>query len=190
MTEPYLRPNFTDEPPLGLTLEQFIQTVLVGMTGIDGTLVRAKWQPEPPKQPDIMVNWLAFAISTTTPDANGFLGVTKTGRVQYQRHETLDISCSIYGPNAYDTMRLIRDGFQVPQNFDNLRVANMGFVEVGQGIHMPELINERWFNRFEVSVVLRRETQRFYPVLTFLSAHGTIYSTIEGGDIAIPWAAS
>lgn len=159
----------------GLTLTQFIQTVLVGMSGLDPRLVRPKWQEAPPKQPDLSVNWLAYAIINNTPDANGYSGTMPDNSFVYQRHEELEVGCSFYGPDAMDFASLVRDGFQIQPNLAALQMAKMGFKEVGPARPVPDLINERWINRIEMSVFIRREVVRTYPILTILSASGTIH---------------
>lgn len=188
----YTLPTSTVGPPRDLTLTQFLQTIFVGLTGLDGTMVRPKWQPAPPKQPDIDVSWMAFGIADDNPDANGYLGILPDGSAQYQRQTQLDISCSIYGPQALEIAGLIRDGFQIPQNIQSLTLANMGFVETGRASHIPDLVNERWINRVEMNVTLRRQVQRSYAVLTFLSAHGTVYTQTDGigNQITVPIAVS
>lgn len=183
----YVLPIRTDQPPRQLNLVQFLQTVLVGVTGLPGTLVRPKWQMNPPKQPDIGVDWVAFNIDQNIPDANGYLGVTNTGAVISQRHEVLEVGCAIYGDKSMETAGLIRDGFQIPQNVNGLRSANMGFVEVGPAHRVPDLVNERWVNRYQMSIFLRREIQRTYPILTLLSAHGTIHSVTGNESYLSEW---
>ena len=66
----FLKPNpqppaLTTVPPK-LTLIQFIQTLLVGLSELSSDLVRSEWQLEPPKQPDATVNWLAFGIKDSS----------------------------------------------------------------------------------------------------------------------------
>lgn len=183
----YILPTSTTPLPGGLTLNQFIQTVLVGISGITGTLVRPSWQAEPPKQPDITVDWIAFGINLATPDANGYVDTDEDENTVSQRHELLDIGVSIYGPLAFTTYGLIRDGFQIQPNLDGLRSANMGFVEVGPARQVPDFVNGRWVGRIQTNIFLRREIQRVYPILTLLSANGTIHTVIGNEDYLLDW---
>jgi hypothetical protein len=175
--QPYIKPVPNGTPPLprGLSLTQFIQTLFVGISGLPGSLVRPLWQPEPPEQPDINVDWMGIGIQVVSPNIYLFIGVNAVNAVQTQRHELLEVTCHIYGPNAIDTAGIIVDGFQIPTNLSALFLANMGMVETSTLRHVPDLINERWFDRIILSVFLRREIQRVYPVLTITSASGTIY---------------
>lgn len=188
MTVPYIVPSHTVPIPRGLSVTQFLQTVFVGISNLPGPLVRPKWQKEPPKEPgDIDVNWMSLGIETAAPDANGYLGVDEEERTNSQRHETLEVSCSIYGADALDTYELIRDGLQIPQNLYALRSASMGIVEVGPARQVPDFVNERWIGRVQTSVFFRREIQRIYPILTILSASGTIHSITGNEEYLSHW---
>jgi len=283
--------------PGNLTLKQFLQTVFVGISGLPGELVRPRWQPNPPKQPDLFVNWLAIGLTQSRPDAYAYVGpslgqnafgsvtmrcnplagdtltvngtavtfvasspsgnqvlinsdplvtlsnlnsflvassdtnlkaltyslfyqtITMTAVVlgsagnsitlastgiqlvlsgptlaygtdsnnATQRHEDLEIQCAFYGPSSDDYAGVVRDGFQIPQNLEALRSANMGFVSTSQTTHVPDLVNERWIDRYEMSVFLRREVMRNYPILSFASASGTIESIVSGNLKSIAW---
>lgn len=188
MTIAYVLPSSTTPIPGGLTLTQFIQTVMVGVSGLSGPLVRPKWQVEPPKQPDITVNWMAMGIDVSTPDANSWLGLDNSGALNTQRHEGLEVGCSIYGPDAMEIAGLIRDGFQIPNNLEALRSANMGFTEVSPARHIPDFVNERFVNRVQMSVFLRREIQRIYPIVSVTSAVGTIHTVIGNEQYLLDWA--
>lgn len=183
----YVRPISTQPLPRQLNFNQFIQTVLVGVSGLDGPLVRPKWQIAPPKQPDLATNWLAFGAAISKPDAGAFIGVNAEGANITQRHEQIDIPCSFYGPDAAEIAAIVRDGFQIPQNLEGLRSANMGFVETTLALHIPDLVNERFINRVEMTVVLRREVQRIYPILTILSATGRVHTVLGDEEYLFDW---
>lgn len=184
----YLTPSSSSGLPGGLTLNQFLQTVLVGISGLDGPLVRPKWQVAPAKQPDIGVSWMAFGVVSNTPDANSYVALNDSGVNTSQRHEQLDIQCAFYGPEAMTYAALLRDGFQIQQNLEALRTADMGFVSTGSMLHIPELVNERFIDRIEMGVVLRREIKRVYAILSFVSATGRIHTVLGTEDYLLPWA--
>ncbi len=189
----YLTPTASQGLPGGLTLTQFIQTVLVALSGIDGTLVRPKWQLNPPKSPDAGVDWLAFAIVEQTPDQNAYVGmkvVSGQGVSDFQRQERLEIQCGFYGPNAMDKAALVRDGFQIQQNVEALRAANMGYAEIAPARRLPDLVHERWIDRVEQTLFLRRQVQRTYPVLSLLNANGTIHTVLGNEAYLLNWKTS
>ena len=188
----YLNRPVTVPIPNNLTFTQFIQTVLVGVSGLAGELVRPDWQLNPPKRPDQNVNWLAFGVSESTPSFNSLTDLVQNGDdapfYQSQHQESFVIKLSVYGPDSLDLYRLIRDGFQIPQNREGLLKAKMGLVDVSKAIRNPELIDERWFDRWECFVNMRYEAIRTYPVLTLVGADGTIWAPISTDDnFHVPW---
>lgn len=189
----YLQPA-TPALPRNLTFTQFLQTVLAGVSGFDGSLVRPEWQQKPPKQPDIDVNWLVFGVSDS--EAMGFpyqgnvtVGSTTTFQTQY--HEKVTLQCSMYGPEALENFRLLRDGLYMTQNNEALVSANFGLIGISKGVRAPELIDERWFNKWVFQIGLYYEQQRTYPVLTFLSAGGKAWIPVTtNNNFSVSWLAS
>lgn len=185
----YIKPTSTVPIPGKLSFNQFIQTVLVGISGLSGFMVRPDWQAEPPKHPDILTNWIAFGLNSAAPDANLWIGVDEDDVTNTQRNQTLEVALSIYGPDFYETYGLLQDGFQIPNNLEGLRSANIGFVEITPAIVAPDLINERWVKRITTSIILRRGIQRVYPILTLLSANGSIHTVVGNEEYLVPWEA-
>lgn len=183
----YLQPGSSSGLPGQLTLNQFVQSVLVGISALSGDLVRPDWQVAPPKEPDIFTNWMAFGIVLSKPDIYAYVATDANGVTTTQRHQLLEVMCSFYGPNAMDNASLVQDGFQITQNLEALRAANMGFVETNEANHIPDLVNERWRERVMMSIFMRREIQRVYPILPILSAKGTIHAVVGNQEINIDW---
>lgn len=293
----YLLPAPLAPLPANLTFKQFLQQVFVGVSGLPGDLVLPRWQTNPPKQPDLLTNWMALAATVSTPDANAYVGVSlptyATGTVQLrcnpisgetvtvngvlitfvttlttgnqvligttsittasnlkiflsssilsgiilatytvlsnvvtitavlvgssgndftlssvgrgvlvsgdtltggntngnitQRHEDIQVDCAFYGPDCWEYSGIVRDGFQIPQNLEGLRSVNMGFVGTSQAMHVPDLIHERWVDRFEMSVFLRREVMRSYPILSLVSVSGFIVAGFANSEKTVNW---
>lgn len=157
-------------------LDRFLQQYVAGITGLDGKLIRQRWQVEPPNLPDAGVNWVAIGVMNF--DADKFSVVMHhsegEGFDELQRHEVFDLLCSFYGPNADKYSSLLRDGLSIIQNREPLFLAGMALVEVGQIVSVPAIIKQTWQYRVDVPVRFRRAIQRYYPVLNLLSAEGTI----------------
>lgn len=183
-----------DTTPPGLTFVQFIQQLLVGLSTFDGKLVRPDWQKEPAKRPDIDTNWAAFGFGNALADFNAY--VTAGDNVEepapsLQRNELVQINLSVYGPEAYNNIGLIRDGFQLSQNLQSLRQANIGYAYDNPAIHVPDFFNERWYDRWRMEIFVRRSITRVYPILSFVSASGVIYTqTANEPNYELPFAAS
>ncbi|MCY1284136.1 hypothetical protein D9M70_330300 [compost metagenome] len=167
----YLSPEGTPTPA-DETLEDILQSMVAGITGLPGKYVRPRWQPGNPKQPEPTVNWCAIGVMHTRSDANPAIehDGTGDGEDQYQRHQEVILLTTFYGPNAQGYAQILADGIYVPQNSEAMRAKNMAFVEVGEIIAAPELINQQWVRRYDLRIRLRRKIERTYPVLNILSA--------------------
>lgn len=179
----------TETPlPGALTLVEFIHELLAGVTGINNTLVRPNWQENPPKQPDIATNWLAYGIRVNNRPVNTYVGTIEDEDLQpvttQEAQENIQVECSFYGPLAYDNACNLRAGLTISQNLEVLRDANMGFKDTSDIINGPDLVNERWIQRQIITVTLVRYDQRLYPILSFASASGVIHTD---NDLEIPW---
>lgn len=178
----YLNQPTTEKLPPGLTLEQFLQTVVVGISGYHQQLVRPNWQLEPPKQPDVATDWIAFGVSTIAQDDNAFVGHLTDTTAYLTRQQDIDVQLSFYGPNAIDNIPKFVDGFQITQNLEALTKADMGYKGFSKPTRMPDLINERWVQKWIVTLTLVRKVLRTYPILSFASVSGTINTVVQGNN--------
>src|ERR1700689_2042691 len=106
----YLLPAQNSALPNRLTFVQFLQTVLVGVSGLPGDLCRPDWQPAPPKQPDLGIDWMGFGILRQKPNIYSYVGTDANGVTTTQRHQDIELQLQIYGPNCLDNASLIQDG--------------------------------------------------------------------------------
>jgi hypothetical protein len=172
-TAGYLIPNA--EPIYDNDLDDLFQTVVVGIVGLPGRLVRPRWQPNPPQQPPFNENWCALGIMRNTSDAFAYEKLVSgtngnaDGAVLIERDELIYVMHSMYGPGAAANSKRLRDGLEISQNRDALIAAGVALVEVEESITAPALLQETWVRRVDTQVVFRRRTSRAYPVLTIES---------------------
>lgn len=169
----YLQPAGTVTPVADLDLDLVVQALVAGVTGLPGDRVRPRWQSTQPRMPEITVDWCAVGVTLTdTERGTAYIDHDGTGdgHDDLVRHEQLEVLVSFYGPGAARNAVLLRDGLQIAQNRAALDAQGMAFVESGPVRTVPELVNEQWLRRCDVSLILRRVVRREYPVLNILSA--------------------
>ena len=64
----------------------------------------------------------------------------------------------------------------------------MAIVYVGNITHAPELINERFFDRADMTMTVRREIRREYRILPFVAANGLIRANRDIETLTREWA--
>ena len=168
--------------PDGDGLDDALQALVAGVTGLDPTLVRPRWQPTPPQQPERDVTWAAVGVQSQAPDDNPYEAHDPTGEGvdHVQRHETLAVMVSFYGPQSQAVAGILRDGLFIGQNREAASALGLRLVEVGALARVPSLVNTIWLNRVDVPVTFRRQVNRTYPIRNLLSAVGTIQSDAPG----------
>ncbi|WP_025138084.1 hypothetical protein [Achromobacter sp. DH1f] len=186
----YLAPAVVSPPLTDLDLDLVFQAYVKGITGLPGALVRPRWQPTVPKDPEIGVDWCAVGVTPRTRsqdypaiqhDPSG------DGHDRLTRHQELEVLVTFYGPNAMRYADLLRDGSYMPQNGEQISVQGISFVEAGDAIAAPELVNQRWLKRYDLPMRFRRVIRRDYSVLNLLGAEATIQSdTGPGAEVVVP----
>lgn len=172
-------------PLEGPALLDFIQGWIVGLTGLDGPLVRPEWQAEPPNIPAAGTAWCSFGITDRDSDDFPWIGHNPAflgdqwqpppdGMDLLQRNETLWLHLIFYDlgatgmADAYGA--LMRDSAIIPQNREYLQRGGITVGSTGRLVAVPELIKERWLYRVDLTIELRRQIYRAYPVRDIASA--------------------
>ena len=183
--------GYLPEQQLPATLENpgladLIQGLLAGVTGMDPTLVRPRWQVTPPNEPALGTDWIAFGFTERTPEpstpwifhdgaANGGLG-----QDILRKNQDLHLTVSCYGPNAEDYGDRVHDGFYIPQNLELLGANGIKMVDTEPMVTVPELVNAVWIPRTDLPIRLRRHTERAYAIENIVSVPIAITDTIGG----------
>jgi hypothetical protein len=153
---------------------------IAGITGIDNTLVRPRWQQEQPNIPDINVDWCAFGITEKTNPGNPF-EVHYPASVNYpdgynelRRHQDFSALITLYGINAEKNAMVLSSGIFVAQNNEVLNGYGIFVTGHGQSTTIPELIKNKWVFRVDLTIDFRRQITLDYPVLNILSSESDI----------------
>lgn len=150
-------------------LDLIFQAAVVGITGLPGDMVRPRWQATPPVQPERDVNWCAVGVIDVVADANAAFVDGDTSS-QLQRHETMTVLASFYGPQSSGYRQRLRDGLAVKQNQDALKAQGIAFCYADGETIAPALVNNTWRRRHDIRLVFRRNARRSYEILSILSA--------------------
>lgn len=151
-------------------LEDLLQQWMSHISGLPPELVRPRWQKTPPPLPPVDTNWCAFGIIGWPVDnAPAFTNQTDDA-AQLWRHETFECMASFYGPAGMSVASRVRDGISVPQNNYELNSLGLSLGDYSGLTPFPELINNQWVRRYDMTVRLRRKVVREYGIKSILSA--------------------
>lgn len=173
-------------------LQRFLGSWFACVTGLDGALVRPRWQPEPANLPPAGTTWAAFGVTDSPALGQAavvHIGESETdgdGLDELQTHEEMTVLVSFYGPNADAYARRLRDGAQVSQNRERLFRAGMGLIETPTGpLTVPSMEKGRWLYRCDVTVRIRRGITRQYDVQNIAAAEVGLHvgDAVAGGTI-------
>jgi len=170
-------PGFTD----------LIQQMVVGITGLPGSMVRPRWQDNPPNQPPKSANWCAMGVNVYTPqnypyifhDPNAAGGMGQDVMLDWS---TFEVLASFYGPAAVANAGRLRRGCYIDQNLDTLIINGINLREVGEQRNIPDIFNNQYVDRCDVSLIMSRETISHFPIRNIISA-STVLITDTGASI-------
>lgn len=152
-------------------LAGLLHDLVVGVTNLSTTLVRPRWQPQPPTMPDPTVNWAAVGVTTIEPVGPWPSWVHNHDQTStMQDQEELEVIASFYGPRSGYYAGVFQAGVRVQQNLEPLLAANIKLRVVRNTTHAPELINTQYRGRADVAFRLVREIDRVYNIQDIVSA--------------------
>jgi hypothetical protein len=157
-------------------LIDFLQTVVVGIVGLPGAMVRPRWQAEPPNIPDPGTNWAAIGPDESRKrESYSYRRKVNAETIIVVRNRLIPILCSFYGPAAEANGELLAMGFEVPQNRETMQLAGYNLVGgAGDTVIAPALIKTQWYPKADVPFVIRQQQKYIYAVLDLLGAQATM----------------
>lgn len=170
-TEPgYLTPVGTG-PEYDQALERQISRWIRGVTGLDATLVFPRWTDPQSTIPKNGTTWAAFGVTTMPRDDMPAAIQVSEEQSEQWAWEQVTVICCFYGPLGAATAARFRDGLYVEQNNTTLRAAaGLSLVDAGKIYNLPELINNQWVRRYDITVTLQRKNTRNFNIKTIQSA--------------------
>jgi hypothetical protein len=174
-------------PAEDLDLDVVFQSMVSGVSGLAGLIVRPRWQSTLPKQPEPSTDWCAIGVMSSMPDAYAYvqhlsgLGFNDPAGDLLIRHEELEVLASFYGPHAKANAGVLRDGLYIQQNVFAIAAVDIAFTETGPMRAAPDFINQQWIRRFDVPMRFRRKVSRLYQVNNIVSA--TVHVFDDSGHV-------
>lgn len=186
----YLAPQ-SAVPSSDDAFEDFLQSVVAGITGLAGDKVRPRYQQGSiPIQPPASVDWCAVGPLSSEPmaqraqirhDPTGTIVAAGDGVDIITTWETTEVMASMYGPNAWRNAGFLSDGLMVPQNREALFHARVQLRRIGGRIQTSEILHQAIsLRRVDIRVEFVRAIVREYPVFNLLSAQGAVVRRAAG----------
>ncbi|UNA00774.1 hypothetical protein ZHS_18 [Edwardsiella phage vB_EpM_ZHS] len=158
----FIRPEAVPNPLEDDALIDAMQATVVGVTGLDPTLVRPRNQPAPPNLPDFSLNWASLGLTVTDSDSYAFVRQVNDTDMELEHDQEITLLAIFYGSSAQSYVGLLRDGLQIEQNRWALGALGVKLVSTGRERHIPSLLKEIWQQRYDLPVVWRRRVRRVY----------------------------
>ena len=166
-------------------LDTILQGLVVGVVALPGNLVRPRWQPVPPTQPEAGTDWCAIGVVDEDPEPNISLPHTGAGDGFSTSidNDIVTVLASFYGPNARGNAKILRTGLMIPQNREFLFSTGLALMEIpGKSRFLPDLVNQQTLRRVDIQMRFRRRTQLNWAILNLKQMQGQIVTDNGGGD--------
>ena len=158
------------DPDYDEALDRLLSQWMRNVSGLSAGMVRPRWQKDQPPLLPVETNWCAFGvIGWSGDDSPAFTRQTDDGS-QLWRHETIECMASFYGPAGMVYASRFRDCISVPQNNAALNALGLSLGDYTGLTPFPELINQQWVRRYDMTVRLRRKVVREYGIKSLVEA--------------------
>lgn len=172
-------------------LEDIVHDMLAGLTGFSNTLVRPAFQFDALKAPLPTENWCAFDLRNQTATNEPEIRHVPDGDGHDEVLDQMDYEafCFFYGPHADDYAGMVRRALHIEQNRWAMRQAGIAVCSIGNPTQVPELVNNKWQRRVDLSIYITYEAVGTYDVLNLLRASGPIMTDhrVEGGTLEVDY---
>lgn len=176
-------------PPQDNALDAILQSLVVGVTGLAGNLVRPRWQAHPPPMPEPTVDWCAISVTDTDREPNISLVHHSDGLGSSTSYEVtvLTVLASFYGPSCNGLADALRTNLMIAQNREPLYATGLALMEMpGKTTFLPEYVNNQALRRADIQILFRRRTAEVWPIENLVEMQGELVTDIAGGDLADP----
>ncbi|ATM85072.1 hypothetical protein CRN74_02675 [Yersinia frederiksenii] len=160
----------SDGPAYDETLERLLSQWVRGVSGLPDGHVRPRWTAVQPPIMEADINWCGFGIIDIPDDASPAFENQTENSTELWRHEEIECMASFYGPSGQRYATQFRDGLTITQNNDELVKMGLSLARYSRINPFPELINNKWVRRFDITVKLRRKVIREYGIKSLTSA--------------------
>ncbi|ATM96192.1 hypothetical protein CRN75_12980 [Yersinia frederiksenii] len=157
-------------PSYDEALERQLSQWLRGVSGLPDGYVRPRWTAVQPPIMEANVNWCGFGIIDIPDDSGPAFENQTENSTELWRHEEIECMASFYGPSGQRYAAQFRDGLTITQNNDELVTMGLSLARCSHITPFPELINNKWVRRFDITIKLRRKVIREYGIKSLTSA--------------------
>lgn len=165
----YLTP-LSASPQYDQMLERELSRWIRGVSGLPDGMAIPRFTDPQPSIPPKGSNWCGFGITDFQDGANpAYVSLDNDKDYQWQ-FESITVLCCFYGPQGQRIAKQFASGLMVSQNNAELNRVGLTLGSYGTLRAAPELINNQWQRRYDLSVTLHRKAVREYGIKSILSA--------------------
>jgi hypothetical protein len=142
---------------------------------LPGQLVRPRYQPRPPRRPDLNTDWCAIGIQSTLGGNSETVHQGRDeGSTEIVTTDHLEVLASFYGPTARAMAARLRAGLRLGQNRTALRGAGISVSDIGEPRNVPEMVSGAWAARVDLPLNIHWETRARFDVRNLAGLSGQL----------------